>query len=469
LYRLSLFVAVIWGLHLTATRECAALITGGFGNDPVQDHGWPAGSLELANLESRVGWWEGPPFGGGMYVFLYRVKDTAALNQALIKFSRIKASKLEVVLHDGPHESFWLRDHKKPADEAQPQARVDWTFTVWRPENWHRLYNDPRSNFSSDQREFRQPVDPPRVDLYIGEGNIDFAQVNLPEGLGVRDERQSAAPVKLQGGSTVKGRVSDMLTGKPIANADVEAVKSVARPQGGYEVQPVAKTATDGDGNYELTNVEPGVRAVNIRAAGYATRTVQFESSEHPVFRALDVELSPQSSISGRVLDASGNPLAGVIVSTTAALAVDGRGYGSPTYRKAETDAEGRFELTDLPRGFVQLSYRKERFYHTPLGELLAVPGDPVEITMVRTGVIRGKVTAAGKPVANTSVTLDQEGKKPGTWGGIGTWGGGMNTNAEGQFEFAGAPPGNYRIQVNGQTKTITLTGGQTAEVEIEN
>ena len=42
-----------------------ALIMTGTGNEPVSDAGWPAGALAVANLKSRVGWWEGPPFGGG--------------------------------------------------------------------------------------------------------------------------------------------------------------------------------------------------------------------------------------------------------------------------------------------------------------------------------------------------------------------------------------------------------------------
>ena len=457
-----LIAAIVAATSLAATQPCAALITGGFGNDPVHDAGWPSGALEVANLKSRVGWWEGPPFGGGMYVFLYREKDTAAFNQALAKFAQIKSRKLELVIHDGPHESFWLRDHQKPAGEDQPKARVDWTFTVWWPEGWHRLYNDPRTNFASDQREFRQRVDPPRVDLYIGQTNIDFSQLTLPDGVTLRDERRPAAAGKTEAERVVAGRVTDIRTGKPIAGAAVEAVKSVARPEGGYESQKLASVVADADGNYQLDDVEPGAIALNIRADGFASRSVSSAA------RALDVELSPQAVLSGRVFDEQGEPLAGVIVSTTTALAIDGRGYASVGYRKAETDREGRFELHDLPMGFVQLSYRKERYYHTPLGDLLAVPGDPIEIAMQRTGTIRGALTEGGKPLTGTTVSLNQEGKAPGTWGGIGTWGGGMNTDAEGRFEFAGAPPGRYRVEAAGQSKIVTLRGGGSVEVEIE-
>ena len=48
-----------------------ALIMTGKG-EPVTDAGWPAGALAVANLKSRLGWWEGPPFGGGEWGLLNR-------------------------------------------------------------------------------------------------------------------------------------------------------------------------------------------------------------------------------------------------------------------------------------------------------------------------------------------------------------------------------------------------------------
>lgn len=178
--RLSAIAAGI-GLYVFASPQARALIEVGTGNQPVEDAGWPAGALEVANLKSRLGWWVGPPLGGGMHVFLYRVENTAQLNEARVLFAAIQTTKLVVVLHDGPHESFALRDHATPNDargdrrlgglrRAQPQAeaRVDFTFTVWNPASWHRLYNSPRGVFFGDRPQFHQPVDPPTLDIYVG-------------------------------------------------------------------------------------------------------------------------------------------------------------------------------------------------------------------------------------------------------------------------------------------------------------
>src|SRR5688500_4937145 len=72
---------------LLAAPAAHALITYSLGNDPAQDGGWPAGSLEVANLESRVVTWEGP-MGDAAARFAYR-GDAAAFQRALDLFAKI--------------------------------------------------------------------------------------------------------------------------------------------------------------------------------------------------------------------------------------------------------------------------------------------------------------------------------------------------------------------------------------------
>ena len=57
------------------------------GKDPLTDHNWPAGSLDVVNHKSRQSFLEGPPFGGGQYTFQYR-GDTNTFNDVLAKFAR---------------------------------------------------------------------------------------------------------------------------------------------------------------------------------------------------------------------------------------------------------------------------------------------------------------------------------------------------------------------------------------------
>jgi hypothetical protein len=87
---------------LFAPLAALALIEYSVGNQAVTDPGWPEGALAVANLPSRVGWWEGPPDGGGQKVFLYR-GDAKALSDVLTNFAAIRAPGLELTIHDdGP-------------------------------------------------------------------------------------------------------------------------------------------------------------------------------------------------------------------------------------------------------------------------------------------------------------------------------------------------------------------------------
>ena len=72
-------------LVLLAQAASALIMVGG--KEPVSDHNWPAGSLDVANHKSRLIWYEGPPFGGGEYTFVYR-GDTATLNELLARFAQ---------------------------------------------------------------------------------------------------------------------------------------------------------------------------------------------------------------------------------------------------------------------------------------------------------------------------------------------------------------------------------------------
>ena len=59
-----LLIAILAGV---APPEAFALITGGEGNKPITDPGWPAGAAAIFNHPGRIAWWEGPPFGGGQW------------------------------------------------------------------------------------------------------------------------------------------------------------------------------------------------------------------------------------------------------------------------------------------------------------------------------------------------------------------------------------------------------------------
>ena len=209
----------------------AALISVSEGDTPVQNMSWPTGSEAVANFPGRLGYMEGPPFGGGEYYFRYQSKATADFNEALQKFAAIRVPRAarSVFTAFGPEveivddKPFLLVVRDWPMDEASSGGgkRVDWTFTVWIPESFYHLFNNPKGTFEATHPSFRQPVPPPRIDAFIGgDSPIAWDKVVVPPNVRVVDKRATAAPADRIGG-VVRGSVFDMATHQAIAGATV--------------------------------------------------------------------------------------------------------------------------------------------------------------------------------------------------------------------------------------------------------
>jgi len=78
------------------------------------------------------------------------------------------------------------------------KQKPDWTFTVWVPANWHRLYNSPKSLFDETSPNFRKPVAPPRLDVYAG-GQVDWGKVKVPLDARCDERRRPAGLARVVG------------------------------------------------------------------------------------------------------------------------------------------------------------------------------------------------------------------------------------------------------------------------------
>lgn len=422
-------------LFLFGAFPAPALIMVGVGNDPVSDAGWPAGAIDVANLKSRVGWWEGPPFGGGQWCFMYR-GDTAKLEETIKAFAAVRAPSLQIVLHRGPTNSPFLGNQKNGAADTH----YDWSFTVWRPESWHRLYNDPRSTFAADQPNFRKPVDPPRLDVYLTD-KLDWKKITVPEGVQLVDDRGADGP-KPASGCALRGDVFDMATGKPVIGAQVTVERQ--DKQGAWE--KLGTGTVNATGRYEAL-FAPGQCRIVATATGYAPRMVGYQEFKEGDARKQVIELCAATKLAGTVTDAEGKPLAGVQVSATNTMGIDGRGYPPPDRAQVKTDASGRFTLDELPAGFTQLWAVAPGWYHTEPFKLYASP-DPkgVALKMMATGKIKGRVVdAKGQAVTGGTISVAPPGDP------VGKWGGSMNLGADGSFEFKDVPPGPYTVSTQPQ------------------
>ncbi|MDB5331070.1 MAG: hypothetical protein JWP03_2221 [Phycisphaerales bacterium] len=443
-------------LVMLLTAQAPALIMVGRGNDPVSDHNWPAGSLDLANLKSRVGWWEGPPFGGGQWCFLYR-GDAKAAQAALDLFAKIRAPRLDVFVHgDGPVENGFLKDEKDPKSDTH----VDWSFTVWNPESWNHLHNGANSRFSAEDPNggYHQGVEPPRIDLYVGGKGIDLASIKMPAGVTVTDERASAAGI--DGGSAIIADFYDMSTSKPIDGAQIRLENSGPKKEGAAAVTGKA----DAKGHLLLKGVPAGSYQVLASAEGYVARVLGYAEFRGDTLKRFTVELAAPGEIEGTVTDTRGKRIAGVNVRADAVVASNGRGYLLPESKLAVTDDNGHFVISGLPHGSVQLfTYGKS---YAPLDVLAvhAVPGRDVALHMTATGTLKGKVyTKAAEPFKGS--VMANPPKDP-----IGKWGGGMNVKPDGSYLFENVPPGDYVLTTDGRPMPgilVTVKAGETTEKDL--
>jgi hypothetical protein len=176
-------------IGLLMVARANALISSGIGSPPYST-GWPEGAAAVSNLKSCVGWWEGPPFGGGEWHIQFR-GDADALNQALTNFTAIKCPVLDLVLHDGPKHDQFLELDKQ--NQPGTDSRVDWNFVVWNTNSWNSIYNTTNTAWIKVLKEndpnFGKPMPPPQLDIYIGDGSVDWKKVKVPANVNVRDER----------------------------------------------------------------------------------------------------------------------------------------------------------------------------------------------------------------------------------------------------------------------------------------
>lgn len=459
-------IVLLAGLFLAG--DVAGLIFVQKGNDPVDDKGWPRGAVAVANLKSRVLLWEGPPFGGGQYNFEYQ-GDSAALQKALDAFAKIRAPKLELILLDGPHHSHFLKDEKDPTADIH----VDFTFTVWRPESWHRLYNDPTSRFGASQPQFRQPVDPPRMTVYVGGGLVDWSKVKVPKGLEVIDRRASAQGVDVSDGTVIAADVYDMTTHKPITNATLHVVSR----GGDADAKPLVAKADD-DGRVVVEKIPAGSHHIRLQAPGYAPRTIGYEQFQAPTYQNFTAYLIGTTTVAGKVVDESGKPIEGATVRLRDALGIDGRGYSTPETLDATTNAAGEFQIDGAPIGYTRVFANHDSHTLGLHNEVYKTPARDITLAMQATGSLKVSVVdQAGNAIEqfdDKPIHVDME---PEGGSKVGSYGGGGKVQTGGVFTYRQLPPGVYVIQAYPnprksdhqyvEPQTVKIEAGKQAEVTV--
>jgi 5-hydroxyisourate hydrolase-like protein (transthyretin family) len=434
------------------------------GDQPISDQGWPIGSVQLANLPTRVSYWVGPPFGGGMYNFEYHAENTEQFNEALEVFAKIRAPRVELIVHNGPKKV----GGSSPSGQGK---RIDWTFTVWNPDSWNGHYNSPRSyKIYSSHPNFKRKVDPPKIDVYIGGGAVKWEEVKVPEYVKVIDKRPGSISPEFAGKGLVRATVFDIATQKPIEGAEIVLKKRGS----GREYKEIKRGKTDEKGYCQIAHIPTGYYSIGIYAEGYVARSQWGWNNALPEFLKFKVKMACPACVKGVVLDVKGNPITGVKMRAVDILSDDGFGYPCVGEKSSVTDEEGRFEICSLPAGSIGLKCESRKLHRKgSIFDQYDVPSDGIKYVMTGTGTITGKVVDKDgkRPKGGILLELEPEGGSR-----IGKWSYSGNLNKEGTFEIKGIPPGKYVISTRpnpGSAKyepnigKVTIEGGKTYEMEI--
>lgn len=121
------------------------------------------------------------------------------------------------------------------------------------------------------------------------------------------------------GNVTIQGTVRAAPGGEPVADAWIAVAPlgpDGGRPAGTPATPPLPDTATDGNGRFEIRGLFPGSYRLIVMASGYVRqdyhRTVTVAAGQ-PV-QNVSIQMVPAGSVSGRIQDIAGRPLAGVNV-----------------------------------------------------------------------------------------------------------------------------------------------------------
>ena len=417
--------AILLSIMFLFSQAAMALIS--IGRDgPVEDHGWPVGSVEMANLPTRVSWWVGPSFGtGSMYEFQYECETAEQFTKALKVFAGIRASKLELAIHNGP----------KPGDWPERNEQTDWTFRIWNPKDWDRLKN---THHNKDFELSRSPVPSPRIDVYAHAGGIKWEDVKVPVKVLVTDTRPGSIDPEFAGAGLVDVQVVDMSTGKAICDSKITLM------QVRKENTEVIRAVTDTDGKCRIAKIPNGYYEITIEADGYVSRKDKYDNRV-PSYGKYNLPLSKEVMITGIVEDTHGEPVKGVKIVSREFIGLDGKEYPSQK-REVVSDSEGKFEMTGIPVGFCKLRCMDKQWHMTnSIFVFYPVPGDAVKIVIESTATIHGKITATDGTVPGGTINISID---PAEGECIGRWGYGGYVPKDGKFEITGIPPDEYSIVV---------------------
>jgi hypothetical protein len=262
------------------------------------------------------------------------------------------------------------------------------------------------------------------------------------------------------------GRVTNSETHDAVRRADVKVFNG---PDQWDET-------TDGEGRFRFPDLAPGQYNLVAHRDGYSDHAYIVEKSDFIEQKELPVVLRPQGLITGKAVDAFGQPLRAVGIE---ALGSRTRGGKIEVINSARTNDLGEYRLSGLDPASYQIraTYREGRSSEldpTPLTMATSYygnPGTPAQIA-VKTGSMTSGIDFMLRPVRPATVrgvlrTETGPLSEPATLWIMGREGeGGHNgSGRDGKFEIEDVGPGTDTISAETLNKAAPVFGLATVEV----
>lgn len=209
-------------------------------------------------------------------------------------------------------------------------------------------------------------------------------------------------------GARLAGVVRDEF-GQPVADARVLVGDSVEGADialaGGTitERAPPIELRTDRSGAFVAAGLEPGVHPIVVRSARYQSFARYLRIGREDGDRRVEITLQPGGYVSGVVVDARGEPIAGAHVLL--------RGMAAHSEFDLRSDDAGAFRFDGLPRGPIALAARARGYFATALDVHAVAEPQPVRVVLTQLHRLRGRVLSdAGEAISGCAVRVGFDG-----------------------------------------------------------
>jgi protocatechuate 3,4-dioxygenase beta subunit len=256
--------------------------------------------------------------------------------------------------------------------------------------------------------------------------------------------------------ATIAGRV--VLDGKPV---DYFGVAFTDDPGGSYPTPDVVRAP---DGRFSETHLQPGTWSVQIVGPAFVRKTIgDVRVTEGQVTDLGDITVERGRSLSGRVRDERGLPVAGALVTLgkghdpndDATLSQLSRGA-----RTARSDADGNYRIDGIEPddgGELMIGATDDR--GIAAAQRVEPTASTIDLVIERTGAIAGVVANARGQITVFAISAR---------------GASYDATPDPDHEFVldRLPPGDYTVRLEGTTLAtpvhVMVTGGATTRVDFE-